>query len=122
MPRRSRDEAREQRIEMEIVVDAYGPEEQAVGWYNYLDEHLHFPFTAHCITLRAISPLEPSDEIEVVGLATEEECRHEMFVLTRWRPHELAIPLMQVVGISADKETQQAIEDWHYWVNQGYEL
>ena len=20
------------------------------------------------------------------------------------------------------KETQQAIEDWHYWVNQGYEL
>ena len=20
------------------------------------------------------------------------------------------------------EETQQAIEDWHYWVNQGYEL
>jgi hypothetical protein len=20
------------------------------------------------------------------------------------------------------KETQQVIEDWHYWVNQGYEL
>jgi len=22
----------------------------------------------------------------------------------------------------ADAETQQAIADWHYWVNQGYEF
>jgi Calcium binding len=29
---------------------------------------------------------------------------------------------MQVEGIDADEETQQAIEDWHYWVKQGYEL
>ena len=28
-----RDEEREERISMEIVVDAYGPEEQAMGWY-----------------------------------------------------------------------------------------
>ena len=28
---------REERIEMEIIVDAYGPEEQAMGWYYYLD-------------------------------------------------------------------------------------
>jgi hypothetical protein len=32
MKRRSRDEEREQRITMEIVVDAYTPEEQAMGW------------------------------------------------------------------------------------------
>jgi hypothetical protein len=25
-------------------------------------------------------------------------------------------------GIHVDEETQQAIEDWRYWVNQGYEL
>lgn len=30
------------------------------------------------------------------------------------RPHELAVPLMQVEAIDADEETQQAIEDWHY--------
>ena len=24
---------REERIEMEIIVDAYGPEEQAMGWF-----------------------------------------------------------------------------------------
>jgi Calcium binding len=122
MTQRARDEAREQRIHMEIIVDAYDPEEQAAGWYTYLAETLQFPFTAHCIALRAISPLEPGDEFEVVGIAPEEECRHEMFVLTRWRPHELAVPLLQVEGIQVDEDTQQAIEDWHYWVNQGYAL
>ena len=37
MKRRSRDEEREQRITMEIVVDAYTPEEQAMGWFYSLD-------------------------------------------------------------------------------------
>ncbi len=32
----ARDEEREQRISMEIVVDAYGPEEQAMGWYMFV--------------------------------------------------------------------------------------
>lgn len=52
----------------------------------------------------------------------EEECMHEMFVLIRWKRRQLAVPLMQLEGIDVDEETQQAIEDWHYWVNQGYEL
>ena len=36
MKRRSRDEERQQRITMEIVVDAYTPQEQAMGWYYSL--------------------------------------------------------------------------------------
>jgi hypothetical protein len=122
MARQAKDAEREARIRREIIVDAYGPEEQALGWYNYLADTLHFPFTAHCVARRAISPLEPGDEFDVVGMAPEEECRHEMFVMTRWRPHELAVPLMQVEGIHVAEETQQAIEDWHYWVNQGNEF
>src|SRR5829696_3816903 len=57
MKRRSRDEEREQRITMEIVVDAYTPEEQAMGWYYSLEDRLHFPFVARCIAERSISPL-----------------------------------------------------------------
>jgi hypothetical protein len=38
MKRRSRDEEREQRITMEIVVDAYTPEEQAMGQYYSLED------------------------------------------------------------------------------------
>jgi Calcium binding len=122
MTREAKDEAREQRIEMEIIVDAYGPEEQALGWYYYLEENLHFPFSARCVAHRAISPLQPGDEVEVVGMPPEEECEHDMFVLIRWDSHQFAVPLMQLEGINVDEETQQAIEDWHYWVNQGYEL
>ena len=25
-------------------------------------------------------------------------------------------------GLRVDEETREAIEDWHYWVGQGYEL
>jgi Calcium binding len=116
------DEEREERIAMEIIVDAYDAEEQAMGWYYYLEGKLQFPFTARCIALRAISPLELGDEVEVVGMAPVEEIRHDMFVLIKWGSRPLGVPLMQLEGIKVDEETQQAIEDWQYWVDQGYEL
>jgi hypothetical protein len=122
MARQAKDEAREQRIHMEIVVDANGPEEQAMGWYNYLDDILQFPFSARCVVRRTTSPLEPGEGVEVVGMAPDEECEHEMFVLIRWKRRQLAVPLMQLEGIQVDEETQQAIEDWQYWVNRGYEF
>ena len=50
------DSVREERITMEIVVDAYGLEEQAMGWYYYLQDKITFPFTASCITKRRSSP------------------------------------------------------------------
>ncbi len=122
MAHQAKDEAREERIHMEIIVDAYGPEEQVMGWYNYLNDTLQFPFSARCIALRTTSPLEPGDEVEVVGMAPDEDCQHEMLVLISQKHRKLAVPLMQLEGIQVDEETQQAIEDWHYWVGRGYEL
>ncbi|HKF35454.1 MAG TPA: calcium-binding protein [Ktedonobacteraceae bacterium] len=122
MARPAKDDEREERIHMEIIVDAYNPEEQALGWYYYLEGTLQFPFTARCLARRATSPLEVGDEVEVVGMPAEEECEQDMLVLIRWRPHELAVPLRQLEGIQVDEQTQQAIEDWHYWVKQGYQL
>jgi hypothetical protein len=116
------DEEREERIQNEIIVDSYDPEEQALGWHAYLSGKLQFPFSARCVVSREISPLEPGEEVEVVGMASDEECMHKMFVLIRWKRRQLAVPLMQLEGIQVDEETQQAIEDWRYWVNQGYEL
>ena len=122
MARSASDDEREERITMEIIVDAYSPDEQALGWYYYLEEKLHVPFTAKCVVQRATSPLHIGDEVEVVGMPPEEECEHEMFVLTRWEHGTLAVPLSQLEGVAVDAETQQAIEDWHYWVDRGYEL
>ena len=66
--KKQRDEAREHRIAYEAIVDAYGPEEQAMGWYYYLAEKYSFPFTAACIAWRVISPLQKGDEVEMVVL------------------------------------------------------
>jgi len=114
---------REERIEMEIIVDAYGPEEQAMGWYYYLEGKLRFPFTAVCSSKRAISPLQIKDEVDVLGMAPEEECEREMFVMIRWEKDDLAVPLSQLTAIkSIDGQTKQAVEDWHYWVQMGYQF
>jgi Calcium binding len=91
-----RDETREERISMEIVVDAYTEEERAMGWYYYLEEKLNFPFLTRCISERAISPLRVGDEVEVVGMAPEDECGREMLVETPWEhKRTLAVPLSQ---------------------------
>ena len=123
MAQPKRDSGREARIIDEIIVDAYGPEEQAMGWYCYLDGKLRFPFRARCISKRAISPLRIGDEAEVVGMAPEDECEHEMFVRMRYGRRTLAIPLSQMMpSTGVDEETREAVGDWHYWVGQGYEL
>jgi hypothetical protein len=122
MAKARQDKQRERRIREEIVVDAYGAEEQAMGWYCYLEEHLRFPFRAKCITQRAISPLRKGKEVEVVGLAPAEECDREMFITVPWEQRTLAVPLAQLEPIHVDKMIRQAVEDWHYWVEQGYEF
>jgi hypothetical protein len=117
-----RDEEREDRIAMEAIVDAYGPEEQAMGWYYYLDDKLHGPFRAKCTAKRAVSPLRVGEIVSVRGMAPEEECEHEMFVTIEWQGRDLAVPLAQLEPVKADEETQEAIADWHYWVNRGHEF
>lgn len=94
------DPEREERIHMEVVVDAYGPEERALGWHCYLQDQLQFPFTAICTAKRSISPLDVKDEIEIIDMASDDECAREMFVMIRWQKEGLAVPLMQLKPIA----------------------
>ncbi|MGQ9584345.1 MAG: calcium-binding protein [Anaerolineae bacterium] len=122
MPTVEKDEEREHRISMEIIVDAYGPEEQSLGWYYYLEENLQFPFKARCIKERRVSPLRVGEEVEVLGMTSEDDCGHEMFVEINWMGRRMGVPLSQVEGVEVDSQTRQAIEDWHYWVARGYQF
>ena len=119
MPRVQRDETREHRITMEIVIDAYGPQEQALGWYYYLEDKLRFPFKARCIRERRISPLKRGEEVQVIGMTPENDCMNEMFVKIEWGGRTMGAPLSQLEAIEADNEMEQAISDWHYWVARG---
>ena len=116
------DPERENRIIMEAIVDAHDECERAMGWYYYLKDRLEFSFAATCVCRRAISPLQDKDEVEVLGMAPEDECEHEMFVIIRWGRDGLAVPLSQLRPLDVDPETTQAVEDWHYWVGKGYRL
>jgi hypothetical protein len=122
-PQSRREPQREARITNAILVDAYGPEEQALGWYYYLEDALQFPFTARCSARRIVSPLHVGDEVDVIGMPGEDECRSEMFVLIRWEKDGLAVPLSQLKPLTkTDPQTRQAVEDWHYWTRMGYQL
>lgn len=119
---RSEEPDREDRIRDEAIVDAHDSEEQAMGWYYYLDDRLQFPFEAECKAKRAISPLRVGECMKAVALASAEECGREMFVEVQWQDRTLAIPLSQISPADADDETAEAVEDWHYWVERGYEF
>ena len=119
---RARDEIREQRIAMEAVVDAYNSEERAMGWFYYLEERLKFPFKARCKCKREISPLRLGEDVDVMGMAREEECESEMFVRVRWCGRRLAVPLSQLEPRDVDATTREAVGDWHYWTARGYQF
>jgi Calcium binding len=118
MKRPKRDPVREDRIYNEAIVDAR-PEEQAMSWHYYLEGKISFPFQARCLAAKAISPLRKGETVEVLRMAIEEACEHDMFVQIRWQGTKMAVPLSQLEAIGADESTQEAIGDWHYWVAQG---
>ena len=120
MKRIKEDPARENRITYEAVVDAYGPEERAIGWYYYLENKIRFPFQAQCISEKAISPLRKGEEVEVRRMAPVDDCSSNMLVMICWQGRTMAVPLSQLSPRNADEATLEAVEDWHYWVKHSY--
>ena len=118
MKRPKRDPVREDRIYNEAIVDAR-PEEQA-SWYYYLEGKITFPFRARCVAASAVSPLRKGETVEVLRMAIEGVCEHDMFVQIRWQGRKLAIPLSQLKAVDPDSSTDEVIGDWHYWLAQGY--
>jgi hypothetical protein len=120
MKRLKKDPVREDRIHNEAIADANGPEEQAMGWYYYLDDRIRFPFQAKCIAAKVVSPLLKGETAEVQGMAPEDACSSDMLVLIHWQGRTMGVPLSQLAGVNVDESTAEAIADWHYWVAQGY--
>ena len=120
MAKRKEEPARERRISMEIVVDAYDAWEQAMGWYYYLQDTLRFPFPAICKKQRIVSPLKLKENVEIIGMPPEEECEREIYVTIGWKDRTFGVPLSQLAYAGKDAKTARAIEDWHYWVERGY--
>jgi hypothetical protein len=115
-----KDAAREERIDMEIVADAYDSEERAMGWYYYLDDTISYPFSAECIAIDKRTPLELGERVTVLQMSGENYCEHDMYVDVSWKDKTLTIPLGQLSPLDANEDSIEAIADWHYWLKQGY--
>jgi Calcium binding len=105
--------------ESTLIVDA-GPEEQALSWYRYLESKIRFPFQAKCLAAKVVSPLRKGETVEVVRMAPDDVCAHDMLVLVRWQGRNMVVPLAPLTAVDPDESTAEAIADWHYWVAQGY--
>jgi hypothetical protein len=118
MPRAERDEERDERIEMRIIVDTYSAEEQAWGWHAYLDDTMDFPFEARCVIERAESPLNVGETVRVIEMSPTEPTLSQMFVTVEWMDRTLGVPLEQLEPVDASNNTEQAIADWQYWLDR----
>lgn len=118
MTRPEKDEERDERIRNEIIVDTYSPEEQAMGWHAYLDDTLDVPFEARCLTEREESPLKEGETVRVIGMPRTDPTLRQQFVTIAWRDRELGVPLKQLEPVDASSITEQAIADWHYWLDR----
>ena len=122
MDRVEKDEAHEHHISMEAIVDAYGGEEQALGWYYCLGDRVQFPVQAKCMRSRNISPLKAGKIVRAIQMSPEDNCMQEMFVEIEWQGRVFGVPLAQLQAINVGSDTQEEIEDWHFWVARGYEF
>ncbi len=121
MTRIERDKERENRIHDDVIVDAYGAEEQAMGWYYYLEETMAFPFQAKCIQELRKSPLKLSETVIVADMISDDDS-YEMLAEIEFMSRTMGVPLYQLEPVEVDEKTRQAIEDWQYWIGRGYEL
>ena len=91
-----------------------------MGWYYYLDDKITFPFAAECTAANKRTPLAKGEKVTVTKMSGEEYCEYDMYVDVSLSGKVLAFPLVQLKPLNADEDTIEAVEDWHYWKNQGY--
>ncbi|BAQ63927.1 calcium-binding protein [Geminocystis sp. NIES-3709] len=115
MSRIPEDSTREERIDFQIVVDAYDDEERRMGWYYYLQDNLNFPFSAKWLNGK-------DRDVTVVDLSPEDDCLDNMFVEVEYDDDQFSVQLEDIEPIDVDEVTQTAIDDWKYWVERGYEF
>jgi len=65
-------------------------------------------------------PARKGETVEVLRMAVEDACEHDLLVQIRWQGRKMAIPLSQLKAVDLDSSADEAIGDWHYWLAQGY--
>ena len=83
-----------------------------MSWYHYWESKISFPFSARCVGANPVPPFRTGETTDVVRMAPEDACAHDMLVQIRRRGREFAFPLSQLDAIGADELTKEAVDDW----------
>jgi hypothetical protein len=120
MNKLKKDPIREERIQNQVMVDTYGPEESAMGWYYLPGKPAAVSLRGQMHRCQDRSPLCKGETVHVLGLAPEDACSADILVMIRWQGRKMAVPLSQLTALNVDQSSAQAIGDWHYWLAQSY--
>ena len=123
MTNRETDPIRENRIDYEIVVDAYDEAERAMGWYCYLQDKITFPFLARWKKKTKKTGVIAEKEVEVLSMASEEDCESNMYVEVAYigeNDDTFTAKLSDIEAINPDPDTEEALADWQYWIDMNY--
>ena len=123
MANQETDPSREQRIDYEIVVDAYDEAERAMGWYCLLQDKISFPFLAKWKKTNKKTGAISEKEVEVIDMASADDCESSMYVEVAYigeKDDTFTAKLSDIEAINPDADSEEAIADWKYWVDMGY--
>jgi len=123
MTNREPDPIRENRIDNEIVVDAYGEAERAMGWYCYLQDTIIFPFPAKWKKTNKKTGEIVEKEVEVLDLAPADDCESNMYAEVAYigeTDDTFTAKLSDIEAINPDPKTEEALSDWQYWIDMNY--
>jgi hypothetical protein len=113
---REKDGERDHRIHDEIIVDAYGEEEQAMSWYYYMEENLEFPMKAK-VKLRLRGGKTEEKAVKIVEIDPESETSLTLRLgMTEGKSDRVQyISPADIVRIQTTEENLEVLNDWLYW-------
>jgi len=100
-------------ITYQIVVDAYSDDEANIGWAIYMEENLHYPFTAE-YQVRKRNDERYWQKITVVGNETGEDDfeGREYYVEIEIEGMVIPAKLDELRNIEADEKTLETLQIW----------
>ena len=108
------DKERQERIENEIIVDAYDDGEVKMGWYTYMQDELCFPFTAD-VMIKKRSGKKVKQKVDVLDLANDDYFGNDMMLEVAYTDDVFRVGMRELINVEANEETIQAIGDWFFW-------
>ena len=113
---RIKDEERDYRILMEVVVDCYDDEEAATGWYYYFSENLDLPIQAQA-NLKLRGGKMEQKIVKIVDVESEFSVSEYLRIgITEEGSDRIQfISPEQLVSVTTSDENRQIMNDWLYW-------